>query len=302
MAKQKKTLRQKVQWWWNTRIIGWWKYKRNAESKKRNAKKAGIVEFKNIAQEFKSDRTQKNDKSITVILTAYKRSEYLVDQIKALKNQTCPPNEIWVWTNKSDIDLLDVSEIADRVVVSNTNWKFWGRFSLAMMVRTEFVAFFDDDILPNTHWFENCLNTIENGFDGILGGSGVILPTTGGYSSKSKAGWNGLHTTEVSQVDLVGHAWFMRKRYVQYIWREEPVTWDNGEDIHLSYMALKYGEIKTFVPPHPEGEQHLWSCQPEFGKVVGRLNVATYKTVDHKDLRSEIVDAHRADGWKLCSE
>ncbi|MCP4991162.1 MAG: hypothetical protein GY928_35440, partial [Colwellia sp.] len=76
-------------------------------------------------------------------------------------------------------------------------------------------------------------------------------------------------------------------------------SWDNGEDIHLSYMALKHGGIKTLVPPHPEHDQSLWSCRPDFGKIVGRLNVATYKTKDHKDTRSEIVNAHTADGWKV---
>jgi hypothetical protein len=146
------------------------------------------------------------------------------------------------------------------------------------------------------------LQTIDSGHDGILGGSGVLLPTEGGYSSKHKAGWNGNHYDKPVQVDLVGHAWFMNKAYVQYMWREDPVSWDNGEDIHLSYMALKHGGIKTLVPPHPEGDQSLWSCRPDFGKIVGRLNVATYKTKDHKDTRSEIVNAHTADGWKVVKK
>lgn len=34
----------------------------------------------------------------------------------------------------------------------------------------------------------------------------------------------------VVQVDLVGHAWFMNKCYVKYMWFEEPLHWDNGED------------------------------------------------------------------------
>jgi glycosyltransferase involved in cell wall biosynthesis len=239
---------------------------------------------------------------ITVILTAYKRSEYLEQQIKALKAQTVPPTEIWVWSNRSDDELRDMSSLADRVIASNSNFLFWGRFALANLVRTEYVAFFDDDILPQPRWFENCLNTIESGHDGILGGSGVLLPEEGGYSSKHKVGWNGNHFDSAIQVDLVGHAWFMKKQYVNYIWLEEPVSWDNGEDIHLSYMALKHGGIKTFVPPHPENDQSLWSCRPDFGKIVGRLNVATYKTKDHKDTRSDIVNSHTADGWQVVKK
>ena len=150
------------------------------------------------------------------------------------------------------MDMQDFSALADRVVVSNSNWKFWGRFALANMVRTQYVALFDDDILPQPHWFQNCLNTIAAGTDGILGGSGVVLPAGGGYSSKHKVGWNGHHYNDVTPVDLVGHAWFFDKKHLKYIWEESPHSWENGEDIHFSAMALKHGGIGTFVPPHPE--------------------------------------------------
>lgn len=295
--KQKKTLIQKLKWWFNTRIIGFWRVKFFSYVKKKVATETDTIKFNQDARPMPSPSD-----GITVILTAYKRSEYLEQQIKALKAQTVPPTEIWVWSNRSDDELRDMSSLADRVIASNSNFLFWGRFALANLVRTEYVAFFDDDILPQPRWFENCLNTIESGHDGILGGSGVLLPEEGGYSSKHKAGWNGNHFDSAIQVDLVGHAWFMKKQYVNYIWLEEPVSWDNGEDIHLSYMALKHGGIKTFVPPHPENDQSLWSCRPDFGKIVGRLNVATYKTKDHKDTRSDIVNSHTADGWQVVKK
>lgn len=295
--KQKKTLIQKLKWWFNTRIIGFWRVKFFSYVKKKVATETDTIKFNQDARPMPSPSD-----GITVILTAYKRSEYLEQQIKALKAQTVPPTEIWVWSNRSDDELRDMSSLADRVIASNSNFLFWGRFALANLVRTEYVAFFDDDILPQPRWFENCLNTIESGHDGILGGSGVLLPEEGGYSSKHKAGWNGNHFDSAIQVDLVGHAWFMKKQYVNYIWLEEPVSWDNGEDIHLSYMALKHGGIKTFVPPHPENDQSLWSCRPDFGKIVGRLKVATYKTKDHKDTRSDIVNSHTADGWQIVKK
>ena len=238
---------------------------------------------------------------ITAILTAYRRIEYLPEQIAALRLQTNPADEIWVWTNAAEEDLVDISALADRVVVSNSNWLFWGRFALGSMVRTGYVAFFDDDVLPQPRWFEHCLSTIKSGYDGILGGSGVWLPSEGGYSSKNKAGWNGKHLNSTVTVDLVGHAWFMRKQHLHYMWREEPLSWDNGEDIHLSYMALKHGGVRTYVPPHPENDSSVWSCRPDFGKVAGRKNVATFKTKDHKQTRNDIVDAYREDGWKIVA-
>lgn len=294
---RKKTIAQSIRWWWSTRVLGFWRVKLSGAIKRKLAAPADTIVFNRDATPMPAAKKS----GITVILTAYRRSEYLAEQIAALRNQTVAPDEIWVWSNRSEDQLLDVSALADRVVVSNTNFLFWGRFALASLVRTEFVAFFDDDILPQPRWFENCLKTIDAGHDGILGGSGVLLPAEGGYASKNKAGWNGAQNSDVTEVDLVGHAWFMRKRYVRYMWIEEPEYWDNGEDIHLSYMALKHGGIKTLVPPHPEADQSLWCCRPDFGKAVGRLKVATYQTQDHRGTRSAIVDKYRADGWKIVN-
>ena len=249
--KPKRTLSQSISWWWNTRIRSLWTVKLPAAKQAREA--APSLAFKKNGTELPASSTQ----SVTAILTVYKRSEYLSAQIEALRNQSIPPSEIWVWCNSSDQTIEDFSAIADRVVVSNTNWKFWGRFALANMVRTQYVCLFDDDVLPQTDWIKNCLDTLARGTQGILGGSGVILPAEGGYSSKHKVGWNGHHYNEPTQVDLVGHAWFFDKQLLRYMWEEAPYSWENGEDIHFSAMALKHGGIGTYVPPHPENNLSL---------------------------------------------
>ena len=293
-----KTLKQRLKWWWQTRILGIFRVRMKKMVSKDYHKTARPIHFDKTAAAMANP----DNSGVTVILTAYRRVEYLEEQITSLRNQSIPPTEIWVWFNSSPDQQVDISSLVDRVIISNTNWLFWGRFALGNMARTGYVAFLDDDILPQPRWFESCLDTIKNGYDGILGGSGVILPLEGGYSSKDKAGWNGRQLTQVTTVDLVGHAWFMRKEHLQYMWREEPYSWDNGEDIHHSYMALKHGGIKTFVPPHPEDDQSVWSCRPDFGKIVGRKNVATFKTKGHKNIRSEIVDAYRRDGWEITQQ
>jgi len=294
--KPKRTVLQSIRWWWNTRIKSIWTVKLPAAKHARQAQAS--LAFKQTATELAPPTQQ----SVTAILTVYKRSEYLSAQIEALRNQSVPPTEIWVWCNSSDQKIEDFSELADRVVVSNTNWKFWGRFALANMVRTQYVCLFDDDVLPQTNWIKNCLDTIASGTNAILGGSGVILPAAGGYSSKHKVGWNGHHYDTVTQVDLVGHAWFFDKQLLRYIWEESPHSWENGEDIHFSAMALKHGGVGTYVPPHPEEDQSLWSCRPDFGKAVGRTSTATFKSEGHHNVRDEIVDACRANGWQIVAE
>jgi len=296
MDKAKRTLGQHIAWWWSTRIRSWWTVFLPGLYQQRKAVH-GLFEFARRADPLAD--SPKGE--ITAILTVYKRKEYLAMQVEALRKQTCPPTEIWVWCNDNESAAEDFSGLVDRVIISNTNWKFWGRFSLANMVRTPLVCILDDDILPEPEWLENCVQTLADGHNGILGGSGVILPESGGYSSKVKVGWNGHHYDHVAEVDLVGHAWVFRKAHLQYMWREAPASWENGEDIHFSYMALKHGGIKTLVPPHPESAPQRWSCRPDFGKRVGRHSTATHKAADHHSLRSAMVDQYRRDGWTIVS-
>ena len=178
MAKAKRTIKQGIAWWWTTRIRSWWTVFLPARRQQRKTQR-GQFGFARRAVPLE-DRTPGD---ITAILTAYKRREYLPMQVEALRRQTRPPSEIWIWCNDNESAADDLSDLADRVILTNTNWKFWGRFALANLVRTPLVCILDDDILPQPKWLENCMDTIAGGHDGILGGSGVILPEAGGYSS-----------------------------------------------------------------------------------------------------------------------
>ena len=293
----KRGLVEGIRWWWSTRIQSLWTVRLPALLNKRQ-NTAPVFEF----QKAGTDVGDARDSGITVILTVYKRGEYLNAQIEALRAQTVPPTEIWVWCNDSDVPLQDVSDLVDRVIVSNSNWKFWGRFAMANLVRTPYISLFDDDILPQPNWLRNCLDTYESGVDGILGGSGVLLPAAGGYSSKNKVGWNGHHLDTLTRVDLVGHAWFFKKEHLKYMWQEQPMSWENGEDIHLSCMAWKHAGIGTYVPPHPAGNESLWSCRPDFGKRVGRTSSATFKSAGHHSVRDDMVNTYRKSGWKIVAD
>lgn len=294
----KRTPLEGLRWWWNTRIRSLWTVYLPALVNKRSSAAAPTFAFKQSGTVLGSAQ----EEGITAILTVYKRGEYLSAQVDALRRQSIAPTEIWVWCNDSGVPLQDVSELVDRVIVSNSNWKFWGRFALANMVRTPYICLFDDDILPQINWLKNCLATYATGVEGILGGSGVLLPVEGGYSSKNKVGWNGLHTHEVTRVDLVGHAWFLKKEHLKYMWQEQPMSWDNGEDIHLSCMAWKHAGIGTYVPPHPADDESVWSCRPDFGKRVGRTSSATFKAAGHHNVRDEMVDTYRKAGWRIVAD
>ena len=241
---------------------------------------------------------------ITVILNCYKRTQYLQEQIEAIKAQSIPPEDIWVWYNKpEDQPQKNLNNIGlmtgCKIISCSHNFKFHGRVALGLLAKTKYVAFFDDDTIPGKRWFENCITTIDNGDDGILGTTGVIL-LSNSYNPNVKVGWTQNHNTAPAEVDLVGHAWFMKKDYLRYLWYEEPYSWDNGEDLQLSFLAQKYGNVRTIVPPHPPEDPSLWGSLPEKGSVYGSDSAATYiHTKSHDNLRNEIALSQVNNGWKL---
>lgn len=194
--------------------------------------------------------------SITVILNCYKRPEYMEEQIKALRAQTVPPTEIWVWTNAADGVDNDWAFDVDKIVHSGHNFKYHGRFALGLLAQTKYVAFFDDDTIPGDMWFENCLNTMKE-TPGILGGAGCILHSRL-YHQHQRMGWP-VQNPVTMQVDLVGHAWFLSRENLNYMWYETPISFENGEDIQLSYHAKKHGDVNTYCPPHPSDNLRMHS-------------------------------------------
>lgn len=240
---------------------------------------------------------------ISVILNVYKRPDMLEKQIKALKNQSIPikSENIHVWYNMSDIESF--LPIDEKINTYECNWntKFFGRFTIPLMIRTPYVAMFDDDLLPPKDWFKNCLETIEKPeTNGILGGSGVIIKGRH-YAPYDKVGWNGLHTNTTQRVDLVGHAWFFRQEWSKYLWYEKPYTWDNGEDIMFSFLAQKYGNINTFVPPHPEENKNIWCTDYDIALNVGSDDNSSWKIGSHINLRNEVCVYCLNNGWKTVN-
>ena len=240
---------------------------------------------------------------ITVILNCYKRPRYLKEQIQTIENQTIKPKEIWIWYNApEDEKQIDLSKDFGnyKIVTSNTNFKFHGRFALGLLAQTEYVVFFDDDTMPGSQWFENCLKTMDLKGESILGTTGVVFNGRIGdynYENNTKVGWNGSNNEVPAKVDLVGHSWFMKKSTLKYLFYEEPLTWDNGEDIQLSYLALKYNGIETYVPPHPANNQELWGSKKSTGWRYGTDSKSSWRRGSHMNLRNDIVKKYREDGW-----
>ena len=193
---------------------------------------------------------------VTAILNAYRRPYNLKMQVDALRAQTVPPKHIWLWVNAhEDNEGFDFESLGvDRIFHNNYNWKFYGRFAAALLADSEYVAVYDDDTVPGSKWHENCLKTMTT-HNGIMGSAGYVQkgPRAQQYY---REGWPS-QNEEPRRVDYVGHAWFFRRDWLPYLWREMPPTWDNGEDMHFSYTAQKFGHIQTYCPPHPKEDKEL---------------------------------------------
>ena len=230
---------------------------------------------------------------ITTILTEYNRGYALNEQINAIKNQTKPSDEIIVFYNKGSEPQIEITDPTIKVLKLNYNTKFHARFAFALSAKNQYIAIFDDDTIPGNRWYESCLNSIEKQ-DGIYGTTGILLKTDY-YNPHNKIGWNGIKPSEIMEVDLVGHSWFFKKEHLKYMWAEEPVSWDNGEDIQFSALAQIYGGIKTYVPPHPINDMSIWGSMK--GSLLGEDNFASYKLSQHATQRDNIVNEYIKKGW-----
>ena len=232
---------------------------------------------------------------ITVILNCYKRAEYLKEQIEAIKNQSVAPEEIMIWSNRPEEgQQYNLDDVGVKVAYSNTNMKFHARFAYGLLAKTEYVAFFDDDTIPGKDWFKNCLACMKTG-NYILGSAGVRLEGDA-YDPCKKVGWNGYLSNQLEMVDLVGHAWFMKRDTLKYLWQEYPISWENGEDIQLSAFAYMNGGIETAVPPHPDFNKDLWGSIKGYEK--GDDKNASHWKSNHAPLRNQICKELSDRGYK----
>lgn len=195
---------------------------------------------------------------ITVILNGYKRPQFLQEQINAIQNQTVKPREIMLWQNNTegfDVNLTNSITTA----TSNKNLGVWARFAYALNAKTEYICVFDDDTIPGSKWFENCLQTMKT-HEGLLGTIGLIYHSPNGYRPNTRYGWGDINNEEVMRVDIVGHAWFFKREWLSAFWRELPPIGVDivGEDMHFSFMIQKYLGLNTYVPPHPKNDREMW--------------------------------------------
>ena len=223
------------------------------------------MSFKNwkhrlFAQQRKSILDKSTD--LTVILTVWKRNN-LKEQIEALLKQTVLPSQIWVYQCK---DYLRINKYLKNYPFvetfhSTVNLKYFGRHTLAQHVTTTYTWILDDDIIPSDTWIETCLKTCKNS-NAIVCRSGRIIPPNDFYPGVIKnqnyleqyfigdgITVNGISVCEKDTiVDYGCSSFFFKTVWERCFWSIWPLTFQNGEDIHLSAACKIQKNIPTIVP------------------------------------------------------
>lgn len=233
--------------------------------------------------------------SITALLTVYRRPYTLAQQLQALRTQSHPPEAIWCFVQDPSLELSHAIHCYgfDRVIECTPNSFYHFRFAAALAAQTEFVAILDDDAIPGSRWFENCLQTFSRQ-PGILGTHGARLQSLTDYPRRDRFGWisPSLNTVEV---DYVGQSWFSRPEWIRFLFADKLTTGKNGEDIEFSARAWCYAGIRSFCPPHPSEDRSLWGCQ---NNDFNQDENASSRRENWIAERLQIINAEVAAGWQ----
>lgn len=203
--------------------------------------------------------------TITTILNIYKRN-HIEEQIQAIE---CQKDNVWnkiisdIWiVNNWDIEIPKDIKKKYKVIDNNYNWWVRFRFIIGIHATTEYICWFDDDTIPWDKRYSNCLKCI-NKKDGLYWTVWHI------YSSIASRRpytwhWRANPNNNTKKVDIVWHSWFMKRKYLGYIYNDIPPLDKrpyNGEDMRLSFNIQKLW-LNTYVPPHPKDNKQLrWSIK-----------------------------------------
>jgi hypothetical protein len=246
---------------------------------------------------------------ITVILSGYKRPYTLESQYEAITKQTVQPESVMLWVNIVD----DINRYPESVInncesfVSNGNYGTWGRFSVALNARTDYVCIIDDDTIPGEQWLENCVNTF-NAQNGILSTRGIISDkehdrTYPAPQSYKAVGWCNPNE-EITRVDMGCQSWFFPKPVLRAFWAEMPAMnpMNYGEDTHLSYVAQKYFGLNTYIPPHPKDNMKLWGSMPDTALKYGEDSSAISWSAEANAGMNRYWNFVRDNGYKIMAD
>lgn len=207
-----------------------------------------------MAMKSKWDLRGPNRPKATVILNHFKRKT-LCSQLDSLLQQTLPFHHVWVLSfgspNEKSLKRIVDSYNDTRIsfVSSSYDFKYYGRFQMALQTEADLVYILDDDMIPGKKMLQILSHVAgtDKYKNSVLGSIGRILPfrqkdfTFPSYR-KFRSKEAGLYLPDpaydiivdkVVQVDFLSSSWFLSSELVKTLFIETPFTFATGEDLHL---------------------------------------------------------------------
>ncbi|KAG6472134.1 uncharacterized protein LOC122029049 [Zingiber officinale] len=253
-----------------------------------------------------------NSRRVTVILNHFKRRT-LCAQLDSLLDQTLPFHHLWVLSfgspNEAVFRRIVESYNHSRIsfISSSYDFKYYGRFQMALQTESDFVYILDDDMIPGRRMLEILTHVggTEKYKNSVLGSIGRILPfrqkdfTFPSYRKfrSKEAGLYlpdpayGITVERTVQVDFLSSSWFLSADLVKTLFVETPFTFMTGEDLHLSYQLQKYRNAGSYVLPVDPNDKETW------GDSEHRLAYVSETTVIFKD----VVQVRDDQWWRALS-
>lgn len=188
-------------------------------------------------------------KDYIVVLSGWKRTDWLLEQLFIFKTQTVKPKEIWLCFGKNDTNssVLQQEYIKyfDKVKVLEDGGSVFSRFEMCYDGPDCYYFVIDDDMFPTSNYCESCLKYIEANGESILASSGRIFHGDK-YFPNTMVG-----STRYSgscEVHIGTNGWFLSRESIRCLMDNRIQNgYNNGEDIALSFLNRSLREIKTCV-------------------------------------------------------
>ena len=221
-----------------------------------------------MAMNSKWDLRGPSKAKVTVILNHFKKKT-LCAQLDSLLHQTLPFHHVWVLSFGSPNE-LSLKRIVDSYndsrisfVTSSYDFKYYGRFQMALQTEADLLYIVDDDMIPGRKMLQILSHVAgtEKYKNSVLGSIGRILPfrqkdfTFPSYR-KFRSKEAGLYlpdpayditVNKIVQVDFLSSSWFLSAELVKTLFVEAPMTFKTGEDLHLRYDHSYYISIFCFI-------------------------------------------------------
>lgn len=211
-----------------------------------------------MSMKSKWDLHGPNRPKITVILNHFKRKT-LCAQLDSLLSQTLPFHHVWVISfgspNEQSLRRIVESYNDTRIsfISSGYDFKYYGRFQIALQTEADLVYIVDDDMIPGKKMLQILAHVAgtDKYKNSVLGSIGRILPFRQKDFSfpsyrKFRSKEAGLYLPDpaydimvdrIVQVDFLSSSWFLSAELVKTLFIETPFTFMTGEDLHLRYVC-----------------------------------------------------------------